>query len=72
MKNKKLLGNILLTLTAIIWGSAFVAQRVGMESIEPITFTAARMALAAAAVWLVALLAGKRTRRAWRAGCSQG
>lgn len=63
MKNKKLLGNILLTLTAIIWGSAFVAQRVGMESIEPITFTAARMALAAAAVGLVALLAGKRTQR---------
>lgn len=63
MKSKKLLGNILLTLTAIIWGSAFVAQRVGMESIEPITFTAARMALAAAAVGLVALLSGKRARR---------
>ena len=63
MKNKKLLGNILLMLTAIIWGSAFVAQRVGMESIEPITFTAARMALAAAAVGLVALLSGRRARR---------
>lgn len=63
MKNKKLLGNILLTLTAIIWGCAFVAQRVGMESIEPFTFTAARMALAAAAVGPVALLKGRREAR---------
>ena len=54
MKNKKLLGNSLLLLTAMIWGTAFVFQRVGMESIEPITFNAARMALAAAAVGLLA------------------
>ncbi len=45
MKNKRALGNGLLLLTAFIWGSAFVFQRVGMESIEPLTFTAARMAL---------------------------
>lgn len=64
MKNKKLLGNILLTLTAVIWGSAFVAQRVGMESIEPITFTAARMALAAAAVGLVSFWKARRENRA--------
>ena len=63
MKNRKLLGNILLMLTAVIWGSAFVAQRVGMEHIEPFTFTAARMALAAIAVGLVAFLLGKREKR---------
>ena len=63
MKNKKVLGNILLTLTAVIWGCAFAAQRAGMESIEPFTFTAVRMALAAAAVGPVALLAGRRERR---------
>ena len=51
MKNKKMLGNILLLITAIIWGTAFVAQRVGMESIEPVTFTSSRM-------WLAALTAG--------------
>ena len=44
----------------MIWGSAFVAQRVGMDSIEPITFNAARMALAAPAVGLVWLLSGRR------------
>lgn len=55
MKNKKVLGNGLLLLTAVIWGTAFVAQRAGMEKIEPLTFNAARMALAAVAVGLVAL-----------------
>ena len=58
MKNKKLLGSLLLTLTALIWGTAFAAQRKGMESIEPITFTAARNVLSAAAVGLAAFIAG--------------
>ena len=30
-------------LAAIIWGMAFVAQRQGMDSIEPITFCGARV-----------------------------
>ncbi|MBQ3501191.1 MAG: DMT family transporter [Oscillospiraceae bacterium] len=42
MKNKSMLGNILLTLTALIWGCAFVAQSVGMEYVEPITFNGIR------------------------------
>ena len=40
----------------MIWGTAFVAQRVGMDSIEPITFNAARMWLAAVAIGAVAIL----------------
>ena len=63
MKNKQLLGNILLTVTALIWGTAFVAQRVGMDKIEPITFNAARMALAALAVGLVAFLLYRKDLR---------
>lgn len=63
-RDKRLLGNLLLILTALIWGMAFVFQRVGMDYIGPITFTAARMALAAAAVGLVALLTGRRGSRA--------
>ena len=47
MNDKKMLGNLLLLLTAMIWGTAFVFQRVGMDSIEPITFNAARMATTA-------------------------
>lgn len=63
MKNKKTLGNILLILAAMIWGMAFAWQRVGMESIEPITFIAARMALSALLVGLVAIIFGKKEKR---------
>lgn len=61
MNNKKMAGNLLLLLTAMIWGTAFVFQRVGMDSIEPITFNAARMALAA--VMVGALAFGLRQRK---------
>jgi drug/metabolite transporter (DMT)-like permease len=37
--------NLLLLLTAIIWGFAFVAQRLGMEHIGPFTFNTARFTL---------------------------
>ncbi|MGB5289300.1 MAG: DMT family transporter, partial [Ignavibacteriaceae bacterium] len=37
--------NLLLLLTAIIWGFAFVAQRAGMEFIGPFTFNTARFTL---------------------------
>jgi drug/metabolite transporter (DMT)-like permease len=37
--------NALLLITAIIWGFAFVAQRVGMEYLGPFTFNAARFTL---------------------------
>lgn len=59
-KGRRLLGNLLLTLTALIWGTAFVAQRVGMDSIEPMTFSAARMWLAAVAVGAVSIFTGKK------------
>jgi len=63
--SKRMIGNLLLTLTAMIWGTAFVAQRVGMEKIEPLTFNASRMALAALAVGAVALIsAGKQKKEA--------
>jgi len=37
----------LLMLAAIIWGSAFVAQRVGMNYVGPLTFNGVRFALGA-------------------------
>ncbi|CDZ74324.1 putative membrane protein [Peptoniphilus sp. ING2-D1G] len=43
--NKKLISIILLVLTAMIWGFAFVAQTTGMDYIEPFTFSAARSLL---------------------------
>ena len=46
MKNK-LIGNLALFLTALIWGLGFVAQRSGMEYIGPFTFNAVRSFLGA-------------------------
>ena len=54
-KKNKLLGNILLLIAAIIWGTAFAFQRVGMDSIEPATFAASRMTLSAVVVGIVSL-----------------
>ena len=62
MNNKKMLGNGILLLTALVWGTAFVFQRVGMEKIEPITFSAARMALAAVMVGLVAYFTRRKKK----------
>ncbi|MGE4297596.1 MAG: DMT family transporter [Desulfovibrionaceae bacterium] len=42
--------NILLCITAAIWGAAFVAQRVGMEHVGPYTFNGVRFLLGAAAL----------------------
>ncbi len=38
----KIKNSLLLLLTATIWGTAFVAQSVGMDYVEPFTFTFAR------------------------------
>ena len=61
MKNKKILGNIILIFVAAIWGTAFVFQRVGMDSIEPMTFNAARMTLAAIAIGMVTMFRRRRS-----------
>ena len=42
---KQLRGNLLLLLTAMIWGAAFVAQRVGMDHVGPYTFLCTRSIL---------------------------
>ena len=39
--------NILLVLTALIWGCAFVAQSVGMDYVGPFTFNMARFLIGA-------------------------
>ena len=49
MDRKSLRGSLLLLLGSVIWGAAFVAQRVGMDHMGPYTFNGIRMLLA----WLV-------------------
>ena len=49
MNRKSLRGSLLLLLGSLIWGAAFVAQRVGMDHMGPYTFNGIRMLLA----WIV-------------------
>ena len=44
--NRALRANLLLLLTAVIWGGAFVAQDVAMDSLPPVAFNGIRMAVA--------------------------
>lgn len=43
--SKKTVYTLLLFLTAMIWGAAFVAQSVSMELVEPFTFSAVRVTM---------------------------
>lgn len=46
MKASRFKGNLMLVLTALIWGTAFVAQSVGMDFVGPYTFLFARNIIA--------------------------
>ncbi len=60
MKQKPWLGSLALILAAVIWGSAFVAQRRGMEFNGPFTFNSVRCCIGAAALGLVSLILPRR------------
>ncbi len=57
-------GVLMLTLTAAIWGSAFVAQSIGMEEIEGFTFSGIRTLMAAAVLFPFVLVRAAAARRA--------
>lgn len=59
MMSNRQKGNLLLLLTAFIWGSAFVAQSAGMDYIGPFTFNAARSFLGGLALIPVVLVLGR-------------
>ncbi|XPV76436.1 MAG: DMT family transporter [Desulfovibrio sp.] len=61
MNTQSLRADFLLLVTATIWGSAFVAQRMGMDHIGPLTFNAVRFALGAAS--LIPLILFMQSRR---------
>lgn len=60
MKVRKARGNLLLLLTAMIWGSSFVAQSAGADVISPAFFNGSRMLLGSL---VLAPLAVYRMRR---------
>ena len=60
MNHKSLRGSLLLLLGAVIWGAAFAAQRMGMDHVQPFTFSGVRMLLAVLVMIPAAALARKR------------
>ena len=46
MKTHKVRNSLLLLLTALIWGTAFVAQSVGMDYVGPFTYSCVRSLIA--------------------------
>lgn len=59
----RLTANLLMTLSAVIWGTAFVAQKVAADHIAPATFIAARLFLGALVVLPVASVQWRRRQR---------
>lgn len=62
MSQMKLKNALLLILTATIWGSAFVAQSVGMDYVGPFTFSAVRSLLGGLVLIPVILIMGKKAQ----------
>ncbi|MBQ6401753.1 MAG: DMT family transporter [Firmicutes bacterium] len=64
MKNKnRMKGNILLMMTAMIWGTAFVAQKAGMDLLGPIAFNGIRTLVGALSLVPVILITGRSQQR---------
>ena len=63
MEKTQIKNSLLLLLTATIWGSAFVAQSIGMEFVEPFTFTFVRSIIGGMVLIPVIILMGK-----WKKG----
>lgn len=78
VSNRALRADLLMLLTAMIWGSVFVAQSIGMQDIGPFLFSAARFLLASLVLLpLCFWRPGRRaapTRQAglWRSGLLLG
>lgn len=60
MKQGTIKADVLLLITATIWGFAFVAQRIGMDYVGPFTFNGVRFALGSLSLLPLILLLQKR------------
>lgn len=55
----------LLLLLGFLWGIPFALTKISLETIPPVTLTAARVSLAAAVLWFIAILSGRKFPRRW-------
>ncbi len=62
MNQQRFKGNAMMLLTALIWGVAFVAQSGAMNSIDPLSFMAARYLLGAVVLLPVIVVFGKKSK----------
>lgn len=58
--NRKIKGNLLLLLTAIIWGTSFIATKSGAENMGPFAFNCVRSLIGGIALLPVILMLGHR------------
>ena len=63
MNRKSLRGSLLLLLGSVIWGAAFVAQRVGMDHLGPFSFNGIRMLLAGIVMIPVAVVSERKHKK---------
>lgn len=63
MRSQALCADFLMLITAMIWGTAFVAQRIGMDNIGPFLFTGLRFALGALALLPLVIHQGRTAAR---------
>ncbi|QFU11790.1 EamA-like transporter family protein [Stutzerimonas frequens] len=63
MRSQALRADFLMLITAMIWGTAFVAQRIGMDNIGPFLFTGLRFALGALALLPLVIHQGRTAAR---------
>ena len=61
--NKKVLGVLLLLLTALIWGTAFIAQKTSMDYIDPFTFGGTRTFIGVIALLPLMIILDKNRRK---------
>ena len=59
MKKEQIKGSVMLLFATLIWGSAFVAQSVGMDHLGPMSFQAVRSLLAVAAMAVLVFCADR-------------
>ena len=57
----KMTANFLMLITALIWGTTFIAQTTGMDTIGPLSFTAARYAIGMVVMIPLAIWESKKT-----------
>ena len=62
--SKQLRGSLLLLLAAAVWGLAFVAQRVGMDAMQPLSFNGIRLLLAGICLLPVIAVSDKKKKEA--------